>query len=115
MSEKPAPSFAPAYVALYPMLVEVARQHGYALAVHGSVRRDFDFIAAPWTPEASPPEAMIAEMCAATGGTMTGQRPNTQNPVLRAHGRQAWSIYLGSAYLDVSVMPPKGSDNGEDV
>lgn len=43
---------AAAYAALIPVLVEAAREAGYALAVHGTLARDCDLVAAPWTDEA---------------------------------------------------------------
>ena len=45
---KPANRAAVYAAALYPDLAEIAREHGYALAVHGSLARDFDLIAVPW-------------------------------------------------------------------
>lgn len=32
---------------------EVAKRHGWAIGVHGSLKRDIDLIAIPWTEEAS--------------------------------------------------------------
>lgn len=37
---KEKPCKAPAYAWIYPQLVKVARDHGYALAIHGSCNRD---------------------------------------------------------------------------
>ena len=111
MSGKPEPSFAPCYAALYPLLAETARAYGYALAIHGSMTRDFDLIAAPWVEDAAAPEAMIEALCLATGGSMAarwvGAQPQYSDvqPTKKSHGRLAWSIYLGKAYIDISVMP----------
>lgn len=105
------PTFAPAYVGLYPILSEVARDHGYALAVHGTVSRDFDLVAIPWTTEAVDADTLIRAMAQRVSYTMstvltiddlfkplyTSQKP---------HGRRSWAIPLDSgAVLDVSVMP----------
>lgn len=49
---KPANN-APVYAGMYKELTEVARSHGYAMAVHGSMARDFDLICIPWTDTAS--------------------------------------------------------------
>lgn len=38
-----------AYMAVFFKLSSKARELGYALAVHGSVTRDCDLIAVPWT------------------------------------------------------------------
>lgn len=36
------------YRGVIPAMKEAARTHGFALAVHGSLRRDLDVIAVPW-------------------------------------------------------------------
>lgn len=68
------------YVSLLPALTRAAKSNGYALAVHGSMRRDLDLVAVPW--------------------------PGTQDPAQKPHGRLAWAIHLGGGpYIDLSVMP----------
>lgn len=42
------PTRAPAYACIYHGLCEIAREHGYTLAIHGSVLTDLDLIAVPW-------------------------------------------------------------------
>lgn len=111
---KPAPGPAAAYVTLYPELVRVAREHGYALAVHGSVRRDFDLVAIPWTDEATDALTLIKALKAATGGVTHGSEwddcvPDC-SPTKKPHGRVAYSVHFTEQgakgpYLDVSVMP----------
>ncbi len=105
-----SPTFAPAYVALFPHLAEVAQANGYALCVHGSVGRDFDLVAAPWTDEAVDAETLfwaIAKQCNVSTGklvdpVLSGVTEYTDKP----HGRKAWSILLGfGAVIDLSVMP----------
>lgn len=96
-------------------LREVAKEHGYALGVHGSMYRDLDLIAAPWTPEAVEPEELIEALRQAIGGWIRNETEWDSNPTKKPHGRLAWSIYTQYAkegenfylgpYLDVSVMP----------
>ncbi len=92
----------------------VARELGYAIGVHGSLRRDIDLIAAPWTSEASEPLALALAIEAAVGGYIdNGSRPDgpaydleRKPPAHNAHGRVAWSIHLGGGpYIDLSVLP----------
>lgn len=100
-----SPSIAPAYACLYPGLAEVARSHGYALAIHGSVSTDLDLIAVPWTEYPSSAETLahaITEHAAAclTVGCRGG------NPERKPHGRLAWHLSLDAgACIDLSVMP----------
>ena len=93
-----------------------AREHGYALAVHGSQMRDLDLIAVPWVGEASEAEVLAEAIRAAVGGAF-----GTGDPSTRPHGRLTWSIHLshpGSLadamaafkvpshpYIDLSVTP----------
>jgi len=60
---KPPPSYSPVYAAaLYPELAAVFRAHGYALAVHGSLQRDFDLVAIPWVEAPSLPTEVIKQV-----------------------------------------------------
>jgi len=47
------------YESILPRLRDVAKQHGYALGVHGSMTRDFDLIAVPWIDEYSDKEILV--------------------------------------------------------
>lgn len=105
---------------LVPALREVARRHGYALAVHGSLERDIDLVAAPWRDGATDAATLVAAFYAvvetvlgyatwAGGWTPkekfappTGSLPN---PNKKPHGRLGWSILCGGPYFDISVMP----------
>lgn len=119
--ETPSPTSlgaAPCYAALLPTLQKAARECGYALAVHGSMNRDFDLIAAPWTEEATDDETLTEALRAACGGKIYGAMHDGKtgktelNPVSRPHGRKGWVIHLGNGpYLDVSVMPRNVSDH----
>lgn len=116
MKDKPLrlqPSYALVYAALIPRLQDIARSHGYALAVHGSMATDFDLVAIPWVEEASKGELLVRALAAEVGADvdMAGLR----NPGAKPHGRQAWTLLfdsleyggfgLSGPYLDVSVMP----------
>lgn len=96
-----AANFAPAYAAMYPALTEIARQHGYAMAVHGSMARDFDVICIPWIDEPSPPADVVAAMCQDFAIRQIGE------PETRHHGRMIFtlSVEFGDCFLDLSFMP----------
>lgn len=113
---------APAYISLYPLLSEIAREMGYALAVHGTVSRDFDLVAVPWTDKAVPMRKLVTAIANACGGVvrkryeinpgMASKNPKLRvmgkNPERRPHGRMAWAILIEgerTTYIDLSVMP----------
>lgn len=87
------------YAALYPSLVAVGREHGYAVALHGSLRKDMDVIAIPWTEEASSAEDLVDAVVESTKGSVLG------DVTAMPHGRLVWTINLASgAYIDFGVI-----------
>lgn len=101
-------NFSPIFAFMYIGLCNVARENGYALAVHGTLNCDFDLVAIPWTNEAIEPFALVKQIEARIGicepDIFLGL--HTQEPEIKPHGRLAWLIKLGNgAALDISVMP----------
>ena len=104
------PTWAPAYiVGIWPACVEIARSFGYALALHGSLQRDLDVIAVPWTDEASAPIDLVRAL-----GEEFDIEPNhpIDEPCVKPHGRLCWTLPLWwGAYIDLSVMPRSKEEN----
>lgn len=110
-------SNAVAYATLIPQLMKAGREVGYAIAVHGSLARDLDVIAVPWTEEAVSAERLVMHLMAAIDGRLRNgatckadgewEPAPASVPTAKPHGRLAWSIHFGhdGMYLDVSVMP----------
>lgn len=105
---------AAGYSCIYSMLIPIARELGYALAIHGSLARDLDLIAIPWTPEASDALTLVKALKAATSTVTHNQDADHYFPDLapttKPHGRVAYSLHFTNfggdgAYVDVSVMP----------
>lgn len=95
------------HAALIRPLRETARAFGYALAVHGSLKRDIDLVAIPWT-ETAGRAVDVAEALRERAHAVTGfaylieGRPAAIKP----HGRVGWEIVLGgNVYIDLAVMP----------
>lgn len=125
---------APFYACLYPALCDIAREHGYALAIHGTVATDLDLIAVPWTNEAIEAETLmlaikdklgafnyremlqhecgswakeseIDDMVTAEYARLAEPR-GTHDCALKPHGRKAWNLYLQlGCKVDLSIMP----------
>lgn len=120
---KPVVTLPAAFACIYAGLAEVARAHGYALAVHGTLARDFDLIAVAWTEDAKPAPVLVEAIRARVSGvvqpdgTPAGRwNPERQDfarcvvrqPEPKPHGREAWTIHLGGGpFIDLSVIPPK--------
>lgn len=85
-------------------LREVARRHGYALAVHGSLSYDIDLLAVPWHAMATSPES-LADAIQAAVKAISGTS-KMEGPEKKPLGRLAWSFHMGGGpYVDLSVMP----------
>lgn len=99
---------APWYVMAYTKLDRIAWRHGYALALHGSMARDLDLIAVPWTEDAAPPEKLLkAFINFVKGQSKIKIKYYVSQVTQKPHGRIAYSIPIGHEghYLDVSIMP----------
>jgi len=94
------------YLSRIQLVRDVAKLHGYAIGVHGSMKRDLDLIAVPWIENPSSPESLVKAIEIAVSGYIL--EPPRGLPVAKPHGRLAWSIHLGGGpFIDLSVMPPK--------
>jgi hypothetical protein len=112
VTEKEAKPWPPLFAMLWPGLVRIAREHGYALGLHGSLARDLDILAVPWVEEASEPQ-VLAE---AFNGWVTPYAAledgiaGLTGPEQKCHGRLAWAITLGAgAFIDLSVTPRRAA------
>lgn len=98
---KPA-NYAPIYAGLYPELAEIARQFGYAMAVHGSFAKDADLVCVPWTNDAADPKAVVDAIT-----SVFAIRTVRGDPVLREHGRLVWALTVAApgCFIDLSFTP----------
>ncbi len=118
----------PIFACLYPGLCAVAREHGYALALHGTLVNDMDLVAIPWVEEASDAFTLknalmlhigacgYAELLERDSPWLTEDQRrqicDRQNvdadgaPEEKPHGRLAWNLHLwAGTKVDLSVLP----------
>ena len=107
-----APTIAPAYAGLYPGLCEVAREHGYALAIHGSLEHDMDVVAIPWVENPSDAETLVQAMWGRVKWLSCRHDEFPNQATEKPHGRRSWFFPLlqappgeGRSGIDLSVMP----------
>lgn len=100
----PEPSRPVLFTMLWPRLVVVARECGYALGLHGSMVRDLDVMAMPWTPAATDVETLVNMLCDRCGLRRDAVTDLSQD---KPHGRLSF-LLLWDAHciVDLSVMPP---------
>lgn len=105
------------YAVTYAELRVAVRPLGYALGLHGSLRKDLDLIAIPWTEDAADEKSLVDVVCKTAGGLVL-KKDKDDSFGLKPHGRHAYTIILGgcsamlppdefATYIDLSVMPRK--------
>lgn len=93
------------YISMYGRMALRAVELGYSLALHGSMVRDCDMIAVPWTDTAVSAEELATALIETSGGFLAPHEVDIM-PVKKPHGRLCWSIHLGGGpYIDLAVMP----------
>ena len=96
-------------------LREKARELGYAIGVHGTLKRDIDLIACPWSCEAVDAKTLaeaLRDVVIEVHGVAFMDAFEESDPYHqegcpggRPHGRLLWSYHLGGGpYIDLSVM-----------
>jgi hypothetical protein len=110
------------YDLLIEPLRERARELGYAIGVHGTLKRDIDLIACPWTNEAVDAKHLAEALRIVVEKVNGYAQPSAREiseyfldgcPGTKDHGRLCWTWYLDKSgsdncqgsYIDLSVMP----------
>lgn len=96
------PNNGPVYAAaMYPELAKIFIDHGYALAVHGSLARDLDLIAIPWIDNPKTPDEIIQAILKEFAVTLVNKA--TKHP----HGRIVYTLSIGwgNCFMDLGFMP----------
>lgn len=89
-----------AYACMYPKLAAIAREHGYALAMHGSLVADCDLIAVPWIEDAKPHDELAQALSKRVGGYLILDTYENRPAGVRKH-----VIHLGGGpYIDLAVF-----------
>jgi hypothetical protein len=104
-----------------------AKELGYALTVHGSLARDIDVVAVPWSGEAVPAR-QLAEALRDTIKENNNDVAFSNHDAARAeyfdagmpghkpHGRLVWTFHLGGGpYIDLSVAPMAPNEEPPDA
>ncbi len=99
---------APFYPMYFVSLSKTCNALGYALTVHGSMKRDLDLVDILWTDKAVDCDMLIKELLDGRDlKLMEGN--NAEENTKKPHGRKAFVfVFFGSeecGYIDLSVMP----------
>lgn len=103
-------NYAALFALILPLIRETARKLGYAIALHGSMRRDLDLIAVPWVDDAVAPEVLVQMLIQELGGKCPDMHKFKEGdtvgmPMVKPHGRHAYSIQLNdyACWIDLSI------------
>lgn len=97
------------FLELLPVIREAARTLGYAIGLHGTLARDYDLIAVPWTEDAAHPDDVADAVKRAAGCVRWRVYRDQGTP--KPHGRMVYACdwdnqnYENRDYIDLSVMP----------
>lgn len=102
MYDNPDPRWTDPMLPNFRRIWQVARTHGYAVGLHGSMKRDVDLIAVPWSHPAASPDELIDAICDAINArraTLVERKP---------HGRLALNLQVDGwvKLIDLSIVPP---------
>lgn len=94
----PCPPIAPIRAA--------AKEVGYAIGVHGSLKRDFDLIAAPWTGDAVGYAFLISHLLKRLP-ELLGKQVRMLGHEAKPRGRHACTLQIDGwmKHIDLSIMP----------
>lgn len=102
--ENPDPEWTDPALPDFNLVWGVARECGYAVGLHGSMRRDCDLIAVPWVDGAVPPEVLIENLCMTLNARQVGWIEK------KPHGRIAVTLQIDGWFkpIDLSIAPRFG-------
>lgn len=90
------------YQRIIPEIRRVAYHSGYGIGVHGSMRRDLDLIAIPWTEKAVAADILARRIQL----SLCGMKQTTYDWEAKPHGRKGTIIVVAmNAFIDLSVSP----------
>lgn len=104
MFENPDPRWIDPKLPDFVLIWTVAREVGYSVGVHGSLKRDVDLIAVPWTDEALDWPVLVYRLCTGLNARQVGEAED------KPHGRIAVSLQIDGYYkpIDLSIIPRRG-------
>lgn len=93
---------------ILPPIRAVAIANGYAVAVHGSLKRDIDLIAVAWTDQAIAAADLVQAVRGAVAG-VTGRCLILGEGMAKPHGRIAYTLVHGgfAGEIDLSIVGPR--------
>ncbi len=105
--ENPAEGWEDPSLPDFELIWRIAREHGYSVGLHGSMKRDVDLIAVPWVDGASSWDVLMSAM----EKGLNAKR--ISGPENKPHGRIACNLQIDGWFkvIDLSIVPTNGRRN----
>lgn len=87
------------YAEILPVIRAVAKRAGYAIAVHGSMTRDFDLVAVPWVRSALKPDTLVLRIEEAICQYRFIKTRAELRKIQAAHANQEKHADVGEGYI----------------
>ena len=101
---------------ILPAMRTVAKKQGWSITTHGSMNRDIDVVAVPWTDHCQKFDHLLTSICGAVAG-VTGNCLQHNDWQQKPHGRVAKTllVFCGETHMtiDFSAMPVQAKPPAE--
>lgn len=101
------------YATIWESIRKIVYEHGWGAGLHGSLSRDMDIIAIPWSEDAINADTLIdiiIEKCFENNILAKYGKQVIRNS--KPHGRICYAIPITEElYLDISIMDPRENNN----
>jgi len=97
--ENPHPDWVDPALPDFQLIWKLAREMGYAVGIHGSLKRDVDLIAVPWVAEAVSHTELVIHLCRGLNAITIGP------PERKPHGRITVTLQIDGyvKHIDLSI------------
>jgi len=93
------------YTELLPDIRDTAKELGWAIAVHGSLTRDFDLVAVRWSDDSSDSDTLLHGIFDTLKLTKIRMEQCLNSKEIKHSGRTAYVIPLfADLYIDLSII-----------
>lgn len=99
--ENPDPRWIEPNLPDFQLIQSLAREVGYSVAIHGSLKRDVDLVAVPWTSEAKDWLILVDTLCHGLNASLVGEWER------KPYSRVAVTLQINGYYkqIDLSITP----------
>lgn len=92
------------WVFMWPEIRRVAYEHGWAVALHGSIVHDLDLMAMPWVEEHSSADVLAEKLSEVIGTKYDAPKRVIKYDGEKPNNRVVYTIISGQTWIDLNVI-----------